>query len=370
MAQRGKPDDALRMLENVVVEGKLQRKDWPSIYNTALDICGHLGRFSRAWKIFNDMKKRSVVPSERARVSVMNAMAESLHKGQEQSTDVSEYWQNAIKIAGDEPYSVFILNALIKIASRLESVEMLNQIFPVSNIPQNADAISFTTVLNLFARQGMYDDCLALITTMIERDMKLTEREYTALLLAIKFQVSRQKGAWTSEFRALQSTRVWDIFSGGAEVMKIAMCSLALEIFSKIKDWDSAAKFVNENIRPKIIECTDLQAIRIEIDAFIIAMSLTTLANSNSPKQAFSLYEICLSKGLRPETGHIEALLLASKAMKSPKTAVSVYESAFKKKRFALKPTPRAERLFRESFSDSGQVMPEEYLKWFDPKLS
>lgn len=69
MAKRGKPDEAISLLENVIVkkkgnprmvveEGKVIRDPRPSnvIFNTAIDVCGHAGKFNKAWTIFNDVK--------------------------------------------------------------------------------------------------------------------------------------------------------------------------------------------------------------------------------------------------------------------------------------------------------------------------
>lgn len=55
MSRRGKPEEALRMLENVLQERKVPRDNFTVMYNTAIDICGHHGKFNRAWKLFNDV---------------------------------------------------------------------------------------------------------------------------------------------------------------------------------------------------------------------------------------------------------------------------------------------------------------------------
>lgn len=59
MSERGKTDEAVSMLENVIAQKKLGggTEAGPRVlFNTAIDACGHAGKFNRAWSLFNDVR--------------------------------------------------------------------------------------------------------------------------------------------------------------------------------------------------------------------------------------------------------------------------------------------------------------------------
>lgn len=55
MATRGNIEDAVRMLENAVADRKVGHEQAQVLLNTAINICGHDGKFNRAWGIYNDV---------------------------------------------------------------------------------------------------------------------------------------------------------------------------------------------------------------------------------------------------------------------------------------------------------------------------
>lgn len=55
MAARGNIEDAVRMLENAVADRKVGHEQAQVLLNTAINICGHDGKFNRAWGIYNDV---------------------------------------------------------------------------------------------------------------------------------------------------------------------------------------------------------------------------------------------------------------------------------------------------------------------------
>lgn len=55
LAKKKNPEEALRMLENVVSDKKVPMSQQLPVFNTALDICGHHGKFNHAWNLFNDV---------------------------------------------------------------------------------------------------------------------------------------------------------------------------------------------------------------------------------------------------------------------------------------------------------------------------
>ena len=55
MAKRGNVEDAVRMLENAVAERKIPSDQAQVLFNTAINICGHEGKYNRAWGLFNDV---------------------------------------------------------------------------------------------------------------------------------------------------------------------------------------------------------------------------------------------------------------------------------------------------------------------------
>lgn len=55
LSKRSSAEDALRMLDNVIVDKKVPIAQQLPIFNTALDICGHNGKFNHAWALYNDV---------------------------------------------------------------------------------------------------------------------------------------------------------------------------------------------------------------------------------------------------------------------------------------------------------------------------
>lgn len=62
LARRGKTDEALGMLTNVIERGKVPKTRMTAIYNTAIDICGHSGDHPKAFAMFNDVKTVCIQP--------------------------------------------------------------------------------------------------------------------------------------------------------------------------------------------------------------------------------------------------------------------------------------------------------------------
>lgn len=315
------------------------------------------------------MKKRALKPNDRTVTSVLNALAESLATRNDIDAAATEsVWNQAIKIAGDGPWSSFVLNAMLKVCSRLGSLQKLEIIFPLASIPETADEISFTLVLNLLARHGTYNDCQVLLLEMLEKQIEPSTRDITAILISIKQELQRSKEEWTPKFRAEIAERVNTCLAMCKSELTIPVRSLVLELFMKTRSWDIAADFVQTDIVPLVESCTQLRQQKDSLDSYILSMALKICANhANGPVDVFSFYEKLLAKGLKPTGGNIEALLIACHAKNLPRRALSYFESNYKRKHSPLIPDERFIDALRKCFENK-PVLWSEFVEWMKLK--
>lgn len=338
MAKQGNTEEAISMLENAVADRKIDQSGYQALFNTAIDICGHGGRFNRAWGLFNDMKKRAVPPSERTAVSLLNALAESVAGQRKRGpVDVEEAWGRAVRIAG-VPRTAHVLNGLLKVCSRLGSLEKLQTVFPLDAVPPMADGISFTTVLGLLGRKGMVVEGQGLVQAMRDRGLGVSAKDSDALLLAVKNRLRGLPGTWSPSMRAQMAVHVLGLVSE-AEPLPVSTLSLSLEALLMLKASKDACQLLEAKVLPQLGACTHVRRLAGQLDAHTAALALKCFAGAGSVHRTFSVYELLLQKGFRPATEHIDALLLACQVGGVPKRAEAVFSAAFQKKHATLVPS-------------------------------
>lgn len=320
------------------------------------------------------MKKRALKPNDRTVTSVLNALAESLATRKDiDAATIESVWSQAIKIAGDGPWSAFVLNSLLKVCSRLGSLKKLETIFPLQNIPEVADEISFTLVLNLLARHGTYNDCQVLLLEMLEKQIDPSTRDITAVLISIKQELQNSKEDWSPKYRSEVAERVNTCLAMCMQDLTIPVRSLVLELYMKIRSWDVAADFVKRDILPIIESCTHLKQKNDSLDSYILSMALKICANNvNGPLCVFVLYEKLLAKGFKPAGGNIEALIIACHAKNLPRRALSYFESNYKRKHSPLVPDERFIEALRKCFEKEPVLWGEtkDWLKLKHPLIN
>lgn len=282
------------------------------------------------------MKKRALIPNERSRVSLLNALAESIRS---EAFDKVAIWDKALKISGEPPYSSYVLNALLKVAARINDLCNLQNLLSLESFSEAADDISFTIAMNSLARHGLVYDCFSLYNRMIESGFEPTFHNYAALLLSIKYSLKKSTTAWSDEFRKVWSDRVTDVLALSGMNTHISVASLALECYMKLGHWDDAALHINLIVKEKIKSCTKLKEIESEVDHFVISMMLKIVARSSNPIETHSLYELCYSKGFMPSTDDVNSLLFACKVLSLPRRAMAYFDSHFNAKRARLRPS-------------------------------
>lgn len=369
LSKQGKHEEALSMLENAIDKNRMGTDQYLVLYNSAIDICGHVGKFGRAWKIFNDMKKRSIKPSERGTVSLLNSLAESISRRiQSEKIDEEAIWQQVLKIIGSETkeFSPYILNGLMKVCSRLESREKFEKIFPLTKPPQAADAISFTTALNFTARHGSYEDCLVLLNEMYERDLVPVENDITAILLSIRVEIMARKGKWSEEFKSLQLDRCQDVMAliDPTMIPSKKFTSVLLEVFMKLHSWKDAVKYINSRLIPLLEDSKSLKALDTHFDPYVFSLILTCLAHTGEAKETFSFFELLIAKKHHVRAEDIDALLLACKFGNLPRRADAFFRAHFYKKHGSLIPTKFTHDRLMSSLGDHKQLV-DEHKEWF-----
>jgi pentatricopeptide repeat protein len=291
------------------------------------------------------MKKRALIPNERSRVSLLNALAESIHSD---GCDKASSWEKALKIAGEPLYSNYVLNALLKIAARINSLEHLKNLLASPSFSESADEISFTIAMNSIARHGLVYECFSLHNQMLESDLAPTFHNYAALLLSIKCSLKKSNTSWSDEFCKVWSDRVTDVLELSKLYPHVSVTSLALECYMKLGHWDDAASQINLLLKDKIKACTKLKEIESELDHFVISMMLMIMSRSSKPVETHSLYELCFSKGFKPSTDDVNSLLFACKALALPKRAIAFFDSHFNAKRARLQPSKETLIILRQ----------------------
>lgn len=375
MARRGKPEEAISLLENVIAkkrlnkpvaadaapDGKTVRDPTPAkvaIFNTAIDVCGHAGKFGRAWSLYNDMKKRGLRPEERTVASMLNALAESIERRPESQVDSNRIWEKALQLSnavGEEGRSTFLLNGLLKVASRLEEIERMRTIFPIKQIPAEADEISFTLALNLLARFGRVDEAAAYFAALeTKMGSVLSWRPVAAMLTLIRRDVMKEDGKlaskeWRDGQAALAMGYLGKLNHGGESstdssytTQPIVISTLLLEICTKLHAWPAALSYISAWILPPVNQCGSLKAIRADIDEYVLSLALKCLANGPDPadacRQTFALFERLLGRGFRPSTNDINALLMVCSRAKLEGRADAFFRAHFRKRHAVLKP--------------------------------
>ncbi len=368
MASQGKVEDALNMIENRVAEKKIPKSQLTALFNTAIDICGHHGKFNRAWKLFNDMKKRCVDPNERTVVSMVNALAEGVKQRQVVGQfNSNEIWNQGQQLVGQADSS-YKLNALLKLSLRLGDDSKIRAIFPLANPPELANSISFSTVLHTLARSGSYDDCLVVILSMHESGFFPCKLDFVALMMAVKNDLSKTKGKWSDEMRQKTLSRMKEIidlyFGQFQDSPTKQLLSLSIEISLMMKENTFAKHLFFEFIAPLIDKCRRLGEIGDHIDDHLITLSLSMLAKSKDAKLTFRFYEDLVKRGLRTNVDHVNALLSSCALENLGNRADAVFRANFMKRKAVLKPTKHTLQSTCQCLAYMSMKSQEEISRW------
>lgn len=254
---KNNPDNALEFLSNrmKIYSGHVAN----STFNTMIDICGHYGKWTQAWKLFNDMKKRQLIPNEMTISSLFNSLANSkVSVTQELLSKMMEiylkYFPNG---------NIYAFNALLKLFSRKGNKELMLNLFPVEChskhksfnidddsfewIPKKVDQITFSTMIT-----GLLFHCNDLDTMdkYAIRAVKEISKPNLPLIMALLALKSRQlfKGYKSKEEDYIDPSKLLSLVDLEREVQNIKLHTLVLQILGMKRNKEEGLKYL-EKIR-------------------------------------------------------------------------------------------------------------------------
>jgi hypothetical protein len=207
---------------------------------------------------------------------------------------------------------------------------------------------------------------------MFEKQIEPSSRDITAVLISIKQELQKSKDGWSENYRTEVAGRVNSCLTMCTSELTIPVRSLALELFMKVRAWEVAAAFVQQDILPIVDSCSHLKQTSERLDSYILSMALKICANHISgPLCVFSFFEKLLSKGFKPTGGNIEALMIACHAKKLPRRALAYFESNYKRKHSPLMPDARMIEAVQRCFEHEPSLWIDfkEWLKLRHPTL-
>lgn len=284
--------------------------------------------------------------------SLINSLAESQKKQSNDTiADADAVWEKAVGLFPNNKVSVYTLNALLKLASRLPGPNRAARLFPLHQIPVIADAVTFSSALSLYARKGSFQDCQAIYLEMLDRGLEPSVQDYTSLLVALKHSLAKCNFSWSPKFKKLYSLRVSDTLSAceGRIAESKAIKSITLELYTRLGLWDGAVQFIQRHISPQLIGHLKDNA---QLDGYILKLCLSCLARSRSPKSVFRFFETVLSKGFRPDSDDINNLLSACHTCNLSARAESIHAAYFMKKKGSLSPTEATQKIMAQFKKD------------------
>lgn len=285
------------------------------IFNTMIDALGHAGRFRAAEDVFTDMKRRNCPTDRRTFVSMLNALSnneELMHDGKVKVLEIaSKYYSDAVD---ENCQSIYLFNALLKLISRLGTINDAIKAFPVDLSDPIPDKYTYSIMLyrlkEAFSPVRVW---MPYYERMLRDDVEIDRELLKSLLSCLR--------------SSLNSSEQFDPYSLLQDMIDrhevevygrktIPIYYLWMDILIKCKKYREALAIYHERIKPRL---KDRNA-----DDRICALSLRLYNMLEQPERVFKEFEwLRTAIYYRPCSSAINSILDACIQMNLPKRAQS-----------------------------------------------